>query len=417
MYSESPQRQERAIHAMHSMTNSSPAIHENAAIVIGLDTLPGLQTARILARRGIPVIAIASNPGHHCCKTNVCDEIYFADTRSDDFLGTLREIRANLKHKPVLYPCLDPAVFVISDHREELQDDFLFALVDADTVELLTNKVRFYAYAEENGLPIPKTVILRQQSDLAPAASKLNFPCVVKPSVRLPEWDRNTSSKAFKVEAADDLPALYERCRDWTDALILQEWIEGGDDTLYSCNCYFDINSEPVATFIARKIRQWPPGIGFSSLGEEVRNDSVLDGALHLFRSVNYYGLGYVEFKQDSRTGESYIIEPNIGRPTGRSAIAEAGGVELLYMMYCDLLGMPLPEQREQKYVGAKWIDLRHDFQSALYYWRKGELTLGEWWRSWQGKKAYAYFAADDLRPFMYDLFAAFRKAFTLRGK
>ena len=40
--------------------------------------------------------------------------------------------------------------------------------------------------------------------------------------------------------------------------------------------------------------------------------------------------LGYVEAKRDVRTGRHYLIEPNIGRPTGRSAIAEAGGVELL---------------------------------------------------------------------------------------
>ena len=399
------------------MTTSSSAKHKNAAIVIGLDTLPGLQTARILAGRGIPVIAIASNPKHHCCKTNVCNEIHFADARSEAFLATLKEIRARLDHKPVLYPCLDPAVFVISDHRAELQDDFLFALVDAETVDLLTNKVRFYSFAEKNGLPVPKTVILRQPADLAPATDKLDFPCVLKPSVRLPEWDRNTTSKAFKVACPEDLAALYERCRGWTDALILQEWIEGGDDSLYSCNCYFNSDAEPVATFIAKKIRQWPPGIGFSSLGEEVRNDAVLEGSLRLFRSVNYYGLGYVEFKQDSRTGECFIIEPNIGRPTGRSAIAEAGGVELLYMMYCDLLGLPLPEQREQKYLGAKWIDLRHDFQSALYYWKKGELTLGEWRRSWQGKKAYAYFASDDLRPFIYDLLNSVRKALSFTGK
>jgi len=234
---------------------------------------------------------------------------------------------------------------------------------------------------------------------------------VLKPSVRLPLWDRNTASKAFKVADANELASLYARCRDWTDTLIVQEWIEGGDDALYSCNCYFNARSEPLVTFVARKIRQWPPGIGFSSLGVEVQDDFVRDETIRLFTTLHYYGLGYVEFKRDTRTGKSYIIEPNIGRPTGRSAIAEAGGVELLYTMYCDVLGLPLPAAREQRYIGAKWIDLRHDFQSALHYWRRGELTLTEWRRSWQGKKAYAYFAADDPLPFLYDLWHAVIKA------
>jgi len=395
----------------------SPSGHINTAIVIGLDTLPGLQTARILVRHGIPVIAIANDPDHHCCKTKVCKAIHFANTRSPEFLGTLHEIAATLDHKAVLYPCLDPAVLIMAEHRAKLQDEFHMALVDTDTVDLLTNKVRFYSYAQDHNLPIPGTVFLRGPDDVRHAVNTLGFPMVLKPSVRLPLWDRNTPSKAFKVANAAELQTLYERCRDWTDILIVQEWIEGGDDSLYSCNCYFDKQSQPLATFVARKIRQWPPGIGFSSLGEEVRDDFVRDETIRMFRALNYYGLGYVEFKRDTRTGKSFIIEPNIGRPTGRSAIAEAGGVELLYTMYCDLLGLPLPAEREQRYIGAKWIDLRHDFQSALHYWRKGELSLADWRRSWRGKKAHSYFAADDPWPFLHDLYKVMRKSLQRRKK
>jgi len=125
--------------------------------------------------------------------------------------------------------------------------------------------------------------------------------------------------------------------------------------------------------------------------------------------------LGYVEMKQDRRTGKHYIIEPNIGRPTGRSAIAEAGGVDLVYSNYCDALGWPLPENRQQKYTGVKWIYLRRDIQSALYYWRRGELTLREWWRSWRGKKAYAVFSWGDLGPFKADMLRALKLALAAR--
>jgi len=391
--------------------------HPNPAIVIGLDTLPGLQTARILARHGIPVIAIASDPSHHCCKTRVCQEIHFADTRSEEFITTLRQIAANQPEKAVLYPCLDPAVLQISAHRDELEQSFHLALVEPATVELLNNKVAFYTYAAERGLAIPRTRFLRSAADIEPAVSELEFPLVLKPSQRLPAWDRNTSSKAFKVADVAELREVYERCHTWTDTVIVQEWIEGDDDSLYSCNCYFDGSSQPLATFVARKIRQWPPRIGFSSLGEEVRDDFVRDETLRLFCGVKYKGLGYVEFKRDSRSGKAFIIEPNIGRPTGRSAIAEAGGVELLYTMYCDLLGLPLPERREQTFTGAKWIDLRHDFQSALYYWRRGELSLADWRRSWKGRKAYAYFAADDPGPFLHDLYRAAAKALVGRKR
>ena len=45
------------------------------AIVIGLDCFTGLQTARILAGRGIPVIGIASDPQHACCRTKACENV------------------------------------------------------------------------------------------------------------------------------------------------------------------------------------------------------------------------------------------------------------------------------------------------------------------------------------------------------
>jgi predicted ATP-grasp superfamily ATP-dependent carboligase len=123
-------------------------------------------------------------------------------------------------------------------------------------------------------------------------------------------------------------------------------------------------------------------------------------------------GLGYVEIKQDIRTGDYFILEPNIGRPTGRSAIAEAGGIVLLYTMYCDATGLPLPEDLRQSYGEAKWIWLRKDLQSALYHWREGDLTFREWWRSIRGKKAYALFSWSDPRPFFGDLWRTFRLLF-----
>jgi predicted ATP-grasp superfamily ATP-dependent carboligase len=83
--------------------------------------------------------------------------------------------------------------------------------------------------------------------------------------------------------------------------------------------------------------------------------------------------------------------------------------VELLYSMYCDAIGWPLPPNLEQKYTGAKWIHLRRDSQSALYYWRRGELTLKEWWRSIRGRKTYALFSWTDPAPFFGDLVRVIR--------
>jgi D-aspartate ligase len=129
----------------------------------------------------------------------------------------------------------------------------------------------------------------------------------------------------------------------------------------------------------------------------------VLSDTLRLFESVDYRGLGYVEVKRDARTGRSYVIEPNVGRPTGRSSIAEAGGVELLYTMYRDAIGASLPAARVQQYVGVKWMYLRHDLQSAMVYFLRGELTPRDWASSWRGPKVDAVWSRRDPGPFFWD--------------
>ena len=337
-----------------------------AAVIIGLDSLQGHQAARILAAHDIPVIGIAGNPKNALSKTNVCREIIFAPTAQVELISYLVQIGLRLVEKAVLFPCEDSNVSLVSQHRLQLERYYHVLLPEQDVVEMLMDKVRFNSFAEENELPIPRTFLIENKIDIKRAAQKLTYPCVLKPRDSAAwKWEHETIFKAFKIYDTDELIATHNHYQRWTDCFIVQEWIEGDDSDLYSCNCYFDKNSKPLVTFVARKLRQWPPETGISCMGEEVRNDLVLDQTLRLFRSVNYRGLGYLEMKRDKRTGEYFIVEPNIGRPTGRSAIAEAGGVELLHTAYCDALGLPLPENRKQTYQGVKWIHWRKDIQSS----------------------------------------------------
>ena len=395
------------------MRSSLPDTRRPRAVVIGLDCITGLQTARILARRKVPVIGIASNPRHYCCRTKVCEKILHANTSDDDFLDLLEAIGPELNHKAVLFPCTDMSVLRLSRSRRRVADRYHMALPDPDVLEILIDKTRFHAFARKAGLPVPATRFLYDRADAVEAARTLAFPCILKPPMKTPRWQQNTTAKVYKVSTAAELLDLYDRCRAWAECLMVQEWIEGTDADLYSCNCYFNTERRPVATFVARKLRQWPPQTGTSCLGEECRNDAVLDETIRLFQSVGYHGLGYVEMKRDARSGRHFIIEPNVGRPTGRSAIAETGGVELLYAMYCDLVGLPPPANLQQTYRGVKWICWRRDLQSALYYWRRGELSLADYWRSRRGRKAFAVHSWTDPAPFWTDLWNCARLLIT----
>ncbi|MDF2968312.1 MAG: ATP-grasp enzyme-like protein [Nocardioidaceae bacterium] len=377
------------------------------AVVVGLDNITGLQTARILAGRGVPVFGVVADRRHFGARTNVCADIIEADLSGDDLIPALRALGERIGRPSVLVPCTDASVSVVSRHRGVLAPRFRLPLSSDDVVEVLMDKVRFARHAAAADLAIPRTEVLTSRDDAEEAARQVSYPCVLKPPVKSPLWLQHTSAKAIPVADADELLSTYEQVAGWSPQLLAQEWVEGGEEGLFSCNCYFDRDGVALATFVARKVRQWPPDIGTSASGEECRDDDVLAETLRVFGSVGFHGLAYLEMKRDARTGRLVIIEPNVGRPTGRSAISEAGGVELVYTAYCDAAGLPLPADREQRYIGTKWLDLRRDAQAAFVARSRGELTVREWVASLRGPKAHAIWSRRDPLPFVVDMLQA----------
>ena len=384
----------------------SPAHRRPTAVVVAIDCITGLQTTRLLAARGIPVVGIAADRRHFCARTRHAERVIASPTSGEGLIVTLERLAAGrtLGDGPlVLVPCSDGAVLAISRWRDRLDGAYRFVLPDHDTIEMLMDKVRFAEHATRVGLPIPATHILRTRDDAEAAARALPYPAAVKPPLKDQRWLAATKSKVFRVGSPDELLSIYDRYAHAADVLIAQEWIDGDESSLISANAYFDRAGEPRAMFIARKIRQWPPETGTSCLGEEIRDDAVQDICMRLFQGVGYRGLAYVEVKVDATTGRRLIVEPNVGRPTGRSAIAEQGGVELLQAAYLDALGEAVPPTA-QTFRGAKWIYWRHDVQAALSQMRQGRLGPLGWWRSVRGPKYEAVFDRSDPAPFIADV-------------
>lgn len=324
-------------------------------------------------------------------------------------------IRKLFTYNPVVFPCNDEDVSAIVMDTERLKGSFRLSLPSISTLNLLTNKHSFLKYCSERLIQTPRTVVVQEAGDSERVVSELTFPLVVKPAVKTVKWRSTFRTKALLVSTLPDWQELL-RSKFNRDTWIVQEWVKGGDHSLYSCNCYLDKKSNPRVTFVSRKLRQWPPLLGSSSLAEEVRDDFVREVTLKIFEDVGLVGLGYLEIKREPESNQYYVIEANIGRPTGRSALAEAAGVQLLYTMYCDLTNRPLPSATEQRYVGAKWISLLRDTRSALHYIRSGELSIFAWVRSVAGVRAFAVFSFADLTPFVFDVLHLLRKLIRISG-
>jgi hypothetical protein len=246
--------------------------------------------------------------------------------------------------------------------------------------------------------------VITDHADVETASAEIEYPCILKPSVKSAAWTAHTSTKALMLGSAHALKEAYERFALFADAFIVQEWIVGGDGDHYTCDCYVSAQGVPLVTFSARKIRQWPSGTGQGCLSVECRDDYVRDLTLRVLATAGHQGQGYLETKRDTRSGRHLIIEANVGRPTGRAAAAEKAGVELLMTMYSDLVGAPLPTARTQKYLGTKWIHIRRDVQASANLLVKREASIAQvvkpWWR---GPFSFAMFSKEDPVPFVAD--------------
>jgi predicted ATP-grasp superfamily ATP-dependent carboligase len=92
-------------------------------------------------------------------------------------------------------------------------------------------------------------------------------------------------------------------------------------------------------TFQHRRVHEWPPEGGFSSLCESVALDEhaeLMKKSVALLRELEWEGIAMVEYRHDPATGESALMEIN-GRFWGSLPLAYHAGASFPWLSYCVL--------------------------------------------------------------------------------
>ena len=211
---------------------------------------------------------------------------------------------------------------------------------------------------------------------------------------------RRTGRKMVIVERSDALADWYRRLEDpERPNLMLQEYIPGGDDTIWMFNGYFAGDGRCLVEFTGRKLRQTPAYTGVTSLGVCERNDVVHDLTTRWMAELGYRGILDIGYRFDARDGSYRVLDanPRIGM-TFRLFVG-TNGIDVIRALYRDLTGQPV--QAGEPREGRKWIVEGGDFDSFRTYRRDGRLGVLAWLRSLRGIEEAAHFARDDPRPFL----------------
>lgn len=360
-----------------------------------------LGIARSLGRLGVAVHAVHPDTVHPALASR-----FFAGVHPWDFstapagasVKFLLELGRSLGGMAVLIPTSDHSAEFVADHRDALREVFLFQDNAPALVRSLSNKRALYGLALHHGIPTAETSFPANLDEVRTYSASATFPVMLKASDGL-RLQARTGKKMVIVRTAAELLEEYQRLEDPAEPnLMLQEYIPGGDDTIWMFNGFFDRDSHCRFGVTGKKLRQFPVHTGATCLGICLENPTVRELTCRLMAGIGYRGILDIGFRYDSRDGKYKLLDPNprIGQ-TFRLFVSREGQ-DVARFLYRDLTGQGLPAATPIE--GRKWVVEDWDLESSLDYAQEGGLTFSEWIRSFRGVEECAWFAWDDLRPF-----------------
>lgn len=375
---------------------------QTPAVILGL-SLTALGVIRSLGQKGIKVIALDYEKRQIASCSKYCKALLCPDPqkRGDDLLKFLISLQSKLHEQVVLISTSDEFVFFVSRHRKELSTGYRFRLPSSELIEALNDKREFYRIAVKNKIPTPKTFVPKCIEDLSGISRTLEYPCVIKPAFGY--LFKDFHFKAVLIKNGHDLLEICRNIEKHIDKVLIQELISGSDSAQYSVAVYFNRNSELLASFTSRKIRQNPPRFGTGTYVASCSEPEIENQAVTFLKKLNYQGIAEVEFKRDSKDGIFKMLEVNT-RFWTQNSLASRCGVDIPHIAYLDILEGVVGSPTQHKEI-INWINFYEDVQACFGssgYFNMGDVTLGDWLISLIYKKEHAIFSLGDIGPFVY---------------
>jgi predicted ATP-grasp superfamily ATP-dependent carboligase len=358
--------------------------------------------ARTLGRLGAPVYVVDDERRTVAARSRFTTGTVCLNGAAtfEDVVRVLLELAGRAGDRPVLIPFDDVAALLVDRHAEELHDAFVFQRQPPALVETLLNKWTMTELARRHDIPVPETLRASSEDEAEDLLGRLSYPLVLKGAE---SYIPGTSERADLL-VVENQPAARSAYRAMSEAeranVLFQEYIPGGADSIWMFNGYFDGDSDCRVAFTGRKLRQWPPDTGATSLGVAVPNEEVAALTKRFMTAIGYRGVLDIGYRYDERDGRYKVLDvnPRLGS-TFRLFVDERTKLDVARALYLDLTGQEIPpaEQPHER----KWLVEDRDLRASLAYRRAGRLEVRGWLRSLRGTDEAAWFAWSDPAPFV----------------
>jgi len=373
------------------------------AVVINLD-YTGMAVVRSLSAHGIPVVGLSAHRTMYGMFTRRARTFSCPDSGEDPegLLEFLLRFARELNRRAIIFPTCDHDLILLDRFREQLEPYYALAIAEPFALNACLDKWETYLRALDVDVPAPKSWMITGPEDVERALPDLAFPCLLKPVAsyhwrKAGNWKLVGARKACRVSSPEELRLQYAVVARADSRVLLQQLIPGGDESLVVAACYFDRNSNWVAGFNTQKLTQSPPGLGSGSIVQSADLPELFEPTRRLLQYMRFTGMAEVEYKWDCNSKQYMLIEIN-PRAWEQLLLGSRCGVDLPYLDYCELAGLPVPLARYRP-AATKWIAEDRFFTTLVKRLWVREQGAGALLRLLKGQRIYAIWEWSDPLP------------------
>ncbi len=304
----------------------------------------GLALARTMRPLGARVTVVV-RPGHTLVAHSRFVEAVVAEFQphGEPWLAVLRKI-AEEAQEVVVLPATDPGSELLVHAAEGLPSNLRLFEHPGSAHMSLMDKALAGEIATRAGVPVPWTRPVNDEAELARAGDQAPWPCVVKPILSHQWRERYGQERAFLVRGAEEAMARLRQPIADGVAMLLMQYVPGGEDHLEEATVVRLADGSYPVNWGFRKLRQYPPGFGATTVGESAEVPAAVQLARRVLDEAGFVGVANVETKRHAETGESWFLEVNVRLP-GQWGLGDACGAQASPRLVAAMIGRELPAQ------------------------------------------------------------------------
>ncbi len=239
---------------------------------------------------------------------------------------------------------------------ESISDNFIIPITTVDQFDELFAKDSFYNLCEKYGLDYPKyTVFDFKKDDIKKYSVPYEYPVFIKPAdtVLYANYTFKGKQKGYKIENRNQFETALTNVKEsgYDGKFIVQEYIEGSDDTMFVYTAYVNKNHK-VKAITGGKIlmHDRTPGlIGNYNAITNAYDENLISKLKSFLEKIEFTGICHFDIQYDKKRKKYYVFEINIRQ--GRSNLYTlASGVNLAKLIVDDYIY----DKDEEFFVGQK---------------------------------------------------------------